>query len=191
MTTSMTTSSVVTCYDLHSHTTASDGVLTPSQLVERAVSHRVDVLAITDHDTTAGLTEAAGTILRYALPLRLVNGVEISTLWEQHEIHVVGLNISMAHAGLCELLSEQSQRRRRRAQEIGASLAKAGISDAWQGANRLAVGGQVTRGHFSRYLIEAGFARNSAQVFKKYLSKGKIGYVPAQWCPIQQAISAI
>ncbi|WP_025378166.1 RNase RNM [Yersinia hibernica] len=184
-------STAFTLYDLHSHTTASDGALSPSALVIRAAQMRVGVLAITDHDTTAGLAEAAATIKERQLPIQLIPGVEISTLWENHEIHIVGLGMDIQHGRLCQLLSEQSQHRYIRAQEISARLAKARIPDAWQGANRLAEGGQVTRGHFARYLVELGLASNVGQVFKKYLAKGKTGYVPAQWCTIEQAIDAI
>lgn len=181
----------MTCYDLHSHTTASDGLLTPAELVMRAVSMGVDVLAITDHDTTSGLTQAAKTIAQQNLPLKLINGIEISTLWKEHEIHVVGLNIDVSHPELCELLHTQSQSRCYRAQEMGARLEKAGISGAFEGASRLAGSGQITRAHIARYLIEAGHAKNAAEAFKKYLSRGKRAYVPAEWCSIQQAVAAI
>lgn len=184
-------SAAFTLYDLHSHTTASDGILTPAELVIRAAQMRVGVLAITDHDTTAGLAEAAAAIKQHQLPLRLVPGVEISTLWENHEIHIVGLGIDIQHESICRLLREQSDHRYQRAQEISARLAKARIAGAWEGANRLAEGGQVTRGHFARYLVELGLASNVGQVFKKYLAKGKTGYVPAQWCTIEHAIDAI
>jgi predicted metal-dependent phosphoesterase TrpH len=184
-------SSAFTLYDLHSHTTASDGYLTPTQLVQRAVEMRVGVLAITDHDTTNGLAEAAAAIADLALPLQLVNGVEISTLWENHEIHIVGLGLDITHPALLQLLVEQTERRNLRAQEIGVRLAKARIPDAYAGAQQLAGDGAVTRGHFARFLVQQGMADNMAQVFKKYLAKGKIGYVPPQWCTIEQAIDVI
>ncbi|EIR46032.1 PHP domain protein, partial [Yersinia pestis PY-13] len=152
---------------------------------------RVGVLAITDHDTTAGLAEAAAAIEQHQLALRLIPGVEISTLWENHEIHIVGLGIDVQHVSLRTLLEAQSEHRYQRAQEISTRLEKARIVGAWEGANRLANGGQVTRGHFARYLVELGLASNVGQVFKKYLAKGKTGYVPAQWCTIEQAIDAI
>ncbi len=104
MTDSSPQSSAFTLYNLHSHTTASDGYLTPTQLVQRAVEMRVGVLAITDHDTTNGLAEAAAAIADLALPLQLVNGVEISTLWENHDIHIVGLGLDIAHPALLQLL---------------------------------------------------------------------------------------
>ncbi len=191
MTDSSPQSSAFTLYNLHSHTTASDGYLTPTQLVQRAVEMRVGVLAITDHDTTNGLAEAAAAIADLALPLQLVNGVEISTLWENHEIHIVGLGLDIAHPALLQLLIEQTERRNLRAQEIGVRLAKARIPDAYAGAQQLAGDGAVTRGHFARFLVQQGMAANMAQVFKKYLAKGKIGYVPPQWCTIEQAIDVI
>ncbi|MEQ9879103.1 PHP domain-containing protein [Pectobacterium aroidearum] len=178
-------------YDLHSHTTASDGVLTPTALVNRAVDMRVSVLAITDHDTTRGLEEAQQVIAQQALPLRLIPGVEISTLWENHEIHIVGLGMDITHPALTGLLQQQAECRQSRAEQIAVRLEKARIPDALAGAQRLATGGQITRAHFARYLIELGIAANMNQVFKKYLAKGKTGYVPPQWCSIPQAIDAI
>lgn len=178
-------------YDLHSHTTASDGVLTPEALVKRAVEMRVGVLAITDHDTVAGIAPAQQAIAALALPLRLVSGVEISTLWEHHEIHIVGLGIQPHHPALTAFLAEQKARRRSRAEEISARLARARIPGALEGAQRLAGEGEITRGHFARFLVEQGKASNVGDVFKSYLAKGKTGYVPPQWCTIDDAVSVI
>ncbi len=178
-------------FDLHSHTTASDGALTPEALVNRAVEMRVSVLAITDHDTVAGLARAAQAISQAALPLRLVTGVEISTLWEHHEIHIVGLGIQPSHPIITDFLTQQKTRRWERAQEIGHRLEKARIPDALQGALRLAGEGEITRAHFARYLVEQGKANTVANVFKSYLAKGKTGYVPPRWCTIEQAVVAI
>jgi len=183
--------SAFTLYDLHSHTTASDGYLTPEALVSRAVEMRVGVLAITDHDTTDGLARAAQAIAAQNLPLHLVNGVEISTLWENHEIHIVGLGIDPSHPAMVDLLALQTSLRIERAQEMGRRLEKARIEGAWEGALRLAQNGAVTRAHFARYLVEIGKCDTIAQVFKKYLAKGKTGYVPPHWCTIEQAIAAI
>ncbi|CCJ88869.1 PHP domain-containing protein [Cronobacter turicensis] len=178
-------------YDLHSHTTASDGLLTPEQLVHRAVEMGIHTLAITDHDTTAGLPAAHQEINRAGLALRLINGVEISTLWENHEIHIVGLGIDITHPDMLAFLDGQAQRRMQRAEMIAERLEKARIPGALEGARRLADGGVVTRGHFARFLIEDGRATNMANVFKHYLARGKTGYVPPQWCTIEQAIDVI
>jgi len=150
----------------------------------------VSVLAITDHDTTAGLA-AAASIAELALPLQLVDGVEISTLWQNHEIHIVGLGIDAASPTMVQLLAEHSERRTLQAQEIGLRLAKARIQDGYAGLQRLAASGAVTRGYFTRYLVQIGVADNMAQVFKKYLAKSKTGYVAPQWCSIEQAIDVI
>lgn len=178
-------------YDLHSHTTASDGCLTPEALVHRAVEMRVGTLAITDHDTTAAIAPAREEISRSGLALNLIPGVEISTVWENHEIHIVGLNIDITHPLMCEFLAQQTERRNQRAQHIAERLEKAQIPGALEGAQRLAQGGAVTRGHFARFLVECGKASSMADVFKKYLARGKTGYVPPQWCTIEQAIDVI
>ncbi|EHX2142801.1 5'-3' exoribonuclease [Escherichia albertii] len=178
-------------YDLHSHTTASDGCLTPEALVHRAVEMRVGILAITDHDTTAAIAPAREEISRSGLALNLIPGVEISTVWENHEIHIVGLNIDIVHPAMCAFLAQQTERRNQRAQLIAERLEKAQIPGALEGAQRLAQGGAVTRGHFARFLVERGKASSMADVFKKYLARGKTGYVPPQWCTIEQAIDVI
>lgn len=178
-------------YDLHSHTTASDGCLTPEALVHRAVEMRVGTLAITDHDTTAAIAPAREEISRSGLALNLIPGVEISTVWENHEIHIVGLNIDITHPLMCEFLAQQTERRNQWAQQIAERLEKAQIPGALEGAQRLAQGGAVTRGHFARFLVECGKASSMADVFKKYLARGKTGYVPPQWCTIEQAIDVI
>ena len=178
-------------YDLHSHTRASDGLLTPAVLVQRAVEMRVGVLAITDHDSVAGVDEAQQTARDLDLPIKVLAGAEISTLWENHEIHIVGLNIDIHHPAMVSFLEGQLACRQRRAEEMGERLAKARIPDALAGATRLAGGGIITRGHFARFLIEQGKAVDMAQVFKNYLARGKTGYVPPQWCTIKRAIDAI
>lgn len=113
-------------YDLHSHTTASDGCLTPEALVHRAVEMRVGTTAITDHDTTAAIAPARGNFT-FGTGAESYSGVEISTVWENHEIHIVGLNIDITHPLMCEFLAQQTERRNQRAQLIAERLEKAQI----------------------------------------------------------------
>ncbi|MGP4122975.1 MAG: RNase RNM [Sodalis sp. (in: enterobacteria)] len=178
-------------YDLHSHTTASDGLLTPRELVVRAQAMGVTMLAITDHDTVDGLMPAQKEIVALRLPLNLVAGVEISTLWQHHEIHIVGLGIAPSHPALTTLLASQRAHRLARAYAIAEKLVAAGIHDPWDGARQLAQNDLVTRGHFARYLVSLGLATNVNNAFKKYLSYGERGYIPPQWCQIEKAIEAI
>lgn len=152
---------------------------------------RVGVLAITDHDSVSGVSEAQQAVIEQDLPIKVVPGVEISTVWENHEIHIVGLNIDIHHPTMTAFLAAQHACRQARAERIAERLEKAAVPGALAGAARLADGGVITRGHFARFLVEQGRADNIAQVFKNYLARGKTGYVPPQWCTIEQAIDAI
>lgn len=178
-------------YDLHAHSDASDGLLSPQQLVERAVERGVSVISITDHDSIAGLADAQRVIEDKQLALSLISGVEISTLWENHEIHIVGLGFDPKHSAIESLLAQQHLKRQQRATMIGERLAKVGIANALDGARYHAGAGIITRAHFARYIIEIGRAETIHQVFKYYLARGKTGYVPPQWCGIEEAVSAI
>ncbi|MBV2128608.1 RNase RNM [Arsukibacterium indicum] len=178
-------------FDLHSHTLCSDGVLSPAELVARAVERGVDALAITDHDTVAGLAPARQTIAEQQLALRLINGVEISTRWQQLEIHIVGLNIDPDCPQLLTRLESQQQRRLERAEEMARRLEKSQIPDVLPAVKALANGAAVTRTHFARHLVNIGKASSINDVFKKYLGRGKTGYVPSNWVEMADAVQWI
>lgn len=175
--------------DLHSHSTASDGVLTPSELLARAAEKEVDVLALTDHDTVAGLPEAAVAASKHGV--RLINGVEISCTWEALEIHVVGLNIDPTHASLEQLLSEQQAKREARARLMAERLEKAHFVGAYEGVKAIAGEAPITRSHMAKWLMSQGAADSMGKIFKKYLSRGNTGYVPPTWCSVVEAIQTI
>ncbi len=177
--------------DLHSHSKASDGQLTGKELVERAANRQVDMLAITDHDSVDGLAQARQTIIDKGLKLTLINGIEITTNWLNHEIHVLGVNIDPQHAGLSELILEQKQKRENRAMEMGRRLEKANIPGVYEAAKQLAGEGAITRAHFARHLVEIGIAPTFPKVFDKYLSRGNTGYVPHDWVSMEDAITVI
>ena len=178
-------------YDLHSHSTFSDGRLSVDALLERATEKGVDVLALTDHDTVAGVEPAKQFIADQDLNLELVAGVEISTKWESFEIHIVGLSIDIENTHLLNLLTEQQGKREARAQEIGRRLAKKGYEDIYEQAKTLAKDAEITRAHFAQALVERGVAKNIQGVFKKFLARGKTGYVPSNWCDMATAIATI
>ena len=177
--------------DLHSHTIASDGVLSPSELVKRAIDNQIDILAITDHDTVKGLPEAQKLIKDESLPIRLINGVEISTVWKNNEIHIVGLNIDIENQQLLDLLVAQEQGRIDRAMAISHKLVKLHIDNAYEQAKVFAKGDIVSRAHFARFLVDQGLVKDVKTAFKKYLGKSGYAYVPAKWCSIEEAITAI
>ena len=175
-------------YDLHCHSTASDGILTPMELVQRAFEQGVNVLALTDHDSISGISEARMHTEKYGMTL--INGVEISTEWENRGIHIVGLDFDQTSVEMTALLTQQAQTRYRRAVEIGEKLEKIGVPNAFEGAKRLA-NGEVTRAHYARYLVQIGKVSNENQAFKKYLSQGKSCYVKSAWVDIPTAIQVI
>jgi len=177
--------------DLHSHTNCSDGGLSPETLVDRAVNFQLDVLAITDHDTVSALDIAQNYINDKQLPLSLVPGIEISTLWQNFEIHVVGLNIDSKHPALTELIEKQQVSREQRAREIGIKLEKCGLSGVYEQALALAGTGSVTRAHFAKVMLEQGYVSKVQAAFDKYIGKGKRAYVKPNWCSIDEAVSTI
>ena len=174
--------------DLHSHTHCSDGILSPAELVQRAAEKGVDVLAITDHDTVAGLATAQQAIDAQQLALKLIQGVEISTSWQQLEIHIVGLNINAQCPVFLGRLATQQQARLARAEEMARRLEKNQIPDVLPAVLELANGAALTRTHFARHLVKIGKASTMDGVFKKYLGRGKIGYVPNNWVEMGDAI---
>ena len=176
-------------YDLHSHSLASDGTFSPAELVAHAQANGVQVLALTDHDTTDGLAEARQAA--EARGIRLVNGVEVSVTWERQTIHIVGLGIDPASIPLREGLARAQAFRDWRAEEIGRRLARAGIPGAYEGARSLARGRIVSRTHFAHFLVAAGRARTVREVFRDYLVRRKPGYVPGDWAGLDEAVGWI
>lgn len=176
--------------DLHCHSTVSDGLLSPAEVVGRAYRNGVDVLALTDHDETSGLAEAR---LRAAeLGLRFITGVEISVSWGDNTVHIVGLNVDPDQDDLCQGLARIRASRDSRAARIAASLEEAGIPGALEGAMAYAGNPQlVSRAHFARFLARHGYARDMKAVFEHYLVWGKPGHVPHQWASLEQALGWI
>lgn len=174
--------------DLHSHSNASDGVLSPTALISRAKEQGVEVLALTDHDTVDGIAEAKTAAQQQQITL--ISGVEISTVWQGKTIHIVGLDFDETHPAMTELLQRQAQLRYARAAEIGERFKKFGLENAFAEAQAL-TSGEVTRAHYARYLVNIGMVSNEGQAFKRYLSQGKPCYVKANWCDIPTAIEVI
>lgn len=175
-------------YDLHCHSTASDGQLTPTEVVQRAVENKVDVLALTDHDTVNGIQEAKQAAEN--LPIQLISGVEISIEWLGKNIHLSALHFNESNPKLITLLRKQTALREQRAHQIADKLAKVGILNAYEGAKSFSKG-EITRAHYARFLVEIGAVKNIEKAFKKYLGQGKPAYVKPEWCSMEEAIETI
>lgn len=176
--------------DLHTHSHCSDGTLPPSELVAAAAARGVAVLALTDHDTTAGLAEAG--LAAATAGMQLIPGVEITAGWRGQEIHIVGLGIDAASPALQQHLATLLAIRRTRISAIGAKLARQrhfGGRDPAQAVLRDAP--VPTRMHLARELVAAGDASSAQNAFDRWLGRGTVGHVPQEWPGIDAAIAAI
>jgi predicted metal-dependent phosphoesterase TrpH len=182
-------SGVPVIFDLHSHTHFSDGRLSPADLLQRAKERQVSVLAVTDHDTIAGLPGAQQAA--QALGVKLVGGIEFSSRWGKVNVHVIGLGINPASPELKAAVEHQEQARIRRAEAIAERLAKSGIPDALEGARAIAGNATVGRPHFAQFLVATGAVKSINAAFKKFLGTGKPADVKYEWPDIETVISWI
>lgn len=177
-------------YDYHCHTTASDGSLTPTELVRLAAEHGVQSLAITDHDTVAGQEEA--TIAAQAENIELITGVELSVLWGRTELHMVGLGMELSTPAFSQLIAQQQGARTERAIKMGHKLDKVTeIKGAYQGACALAGTAAPGRPHFAQWLVKNKQVRDMEHAFNRFLKAGRSGYVSTPWVSLEEAIAVI
>lgn len=177
-------------YDLHCHSTVSDGVLTPAAVVERAHANGVDVLALTDHDETSGLAPACQRALE--LGLHFVPGVEVSVTWAGHTLHIVGLQVDPSSSTLNDGLATIRRHRQSRAHEMADRLETLGFQGAYDGAMRFVSNpALISRTHFARFLVQEGHCRHMQEVFDRYLGDQQPANVPMQWATLEEAMSWI
>ena len=173
--------------DLHSHSNVSDGVLPPADVVARAHEQGVELYSLTDHDEVAGLEQAASAAQR--LGLAFVPGVEVSVTWGSTTLHIVGLGVEYRDGRLEARLGAVRSGRISRAQEMAEQLARVGIEGAFDGALVYAGNPQmISRTHFARYLVEAGVCNDTHEVFRRFLTEGKPGFVPHRWAKLGDAV---
>ncbi len=176
--------------DLHCHSVISDGTLTPEELALRAKAHGVTLWALTDHDEISGQARAATAA--FTCGLDYLTGVEISVSFLDKTVHIVGLGFDADNTALQLGLSQTRGGRSLRAQEMADGLAKIGIKDAFQGALRFAGNPNlISRTHFARFMVETGVCKDTYEVFRKYLTDGKPGYVEHRWASLKNAVSWI
>lgn len=173
--------------DLHCHSTASDGSLSPSALAQRAHEGGVQLWSLTDHDEVAGQHEAREAA--EALGLAYVTGIEISVSFAGETVHILGFGFDPANAELQAGLAALRAGRIARAQQMGESLARAGIPRAYEGALALAPNPElVSRTHFARFLVDNGHCSSVHEVFSRFLKEGKPGFVPHRWAGLGEAL---
>jgi predicted metal-dependent phosphoesterase TrpH len=180
---------MIELYDLHCHSTASDGALSPAELVQRAHQQGVTSLALTDHDTTAGLTEAQ--LCADATGIKLIAGIELSTNWEDKCLHIVGLGIDPTYVPLAEAICNLQSTRLERAEKIALKLEKKRIPGALEAVKNAAGDGMITRTHFADFLLSQNHVSSQQEAFDRYLAKGKPAYVSTSWAELELAVSWI
>lgn len=176
-------------YDLHCHSTASDGSLTPTEVILRAKQQGVTALSLTDHDTINGQAEAAK-----AAALNKINyipGIELSTTWENKCFHIVGLNIDPDNTVLNTGIKDLQMLRAERAKKIALKLQKKRIPDAYEAVIKAANGGMVTRAHFANFLLAQKYVSTLQEAFDRYLGAGKPAFVSTIWADLEAAVSWI
>jgi len=173
--------------DFHCHTTASDGSLSPSALLQRAEDLGLQTLSITDHDTV----EAYRQLDKLPANLRLIPGIELSCQWQKRGIHIVGLSLDIDSDAIREAEKHQKEARVSRAEMIAEKLEKYGVEAPLEGAMAIANGGSIGRPHFARHMVETGFVANQRAAFKKFLGSGKPCDIKVHWPAISQAVEWI
>ncbi|BEP50236.1 MULTISPECIES: 3',5'-nucleoside bisphosphate phosphatase [Variovorax] len=173
--------------DLHCHSVVSDGTLTPEELAARAAANGVELWALTDHDEVGGQHRAAAAAR--ANGIRYLTGTEISVTFANETVHIVGLGFDPDDAAMTQGLYDTRGGRGKRAQEMSEGLAKVGIHGAYEGALKFVGNPElISRTHFARFLVEQGHCRDTPEVFRKYLTEGKPGYVPHRWASLKDAV---
>ena len=176
--------------DLHCHSVVSDGTLTPEALAERAKTNGVELWSLTDHDEIGGQQRAAAAAR--AQGMHYLTGVEISVTFIGQTVHIVGLGFDADNVALQAGLIRTRGGREQRAREMADGLAKVGIQGAFEGALKFAGNHQlISRTHFARFLVESGICKETSEVFRKYLTEGKPGYIEHRWATLKDAVTWI
>lgn len=174
--------------DLHCHSIYSDGLLSPKALLERAKEAGLSMLALTDHDTLAGIAELQSL---NDSTLCIIPGIELSVQWKKYDVHILGLNVDVNAPELQAIIHEQQERRNIRAQAIGDALQRCGLNNAYVKACELAGHTQIGRAHYAQLLLQEGYVRDIKAAFTTYLGKGKLAYVPVAWINLSSAVQVI
>jgi 3',5'-nucleoside bisphosphate phosphatase len=176
--------------DLHCHSIVSDGTLTPEALAQRASANGVELWALTDHDEVGGQERAAAAAK--ALGMKYLTGVEVSVTFLGQTVHILGFGFDADNAQLVQGLLQTRSGRGERAQAMSDGLAKVGIKGAYEGALQFVGNPElISRTHFARFLVESGVCKETNEVFRKYLTEGKPGFVEHRWATLKDAVTWI
>lgn len=177
-------------FDLHCHSFYSDGIDSPENILNKAFDNNVNYIALTDHDTIAGLQPLRDAADKLSLNIGIINGIELSVKWKKNVIHILGLNLQEPNS-LDELLVYQNQQRIERAKKIAVCLEELGIQEAYQKAHDIAGHDRIGRPHFAKLLLNEGKVKDLNTAFKRYLVRGRSAFVPVNWVGIEDCVRYI
>jgi predicted metal-dependent phosphoesterase TrpH len=173
--------------DLHCHSVVSDGTLTPEALAQRAKANGVELWSLTDHDELGGQDRAMAAAREFGLPY--LTGTEVSVTFAGITVHIVGLGMDHQNEALLNGLRATRGGREERAREMSDDLARVGIPGVYEGALKYVGNPElISRSHFARYLVEIGVSKDTNEVFRKYITEGKPGFVPHRWASLGDAV---
>lgn len=175
--------------DLHCHSQYSDGLLSPSDLLDRAIHAGVSMLALTDHDSIAGIADLH--LASQQKDITVIPGIELSVRWKKYDIHVLGLRLDPTAPELLAIIAQQNDARIMRAKVIGELLARFGIDDAYEKACNIAGHIRIGRAHYAQLLVSEGLVQDVKTAFTRYLGQGKVAYAPSSWINLSEAVAAI
>ena len=175
--------------DLHCHSKFSDGLLSPTALLNKALESNIKILALTDHDTVAGMEELHEAATD--TPIKIINGIEFSTRWKKNDIHILGFNFVLDNERIQALIKQQSESRINRALEISEKMKLCGVENAYAKACELAGHERIGRPHFAQVFISEGLAKDMQTAFKRFLARGRPAYVSTPWITMSEAVEGI
>lgn len=178
-------------FDLHVHSTASDGLLTPEELIRRSLEIGLKGIALTDHDTVGGIEAAQQFIADHNLPLQFIPGIEMNTEVDENEVHILGYYIDHRHTRLLNKLEEIKEARLERARKMVYRLKSMGLAISLEHVEKLAKGDLIGRPHIAQAMSEKGYVFSIKEAFEKYIGKGRPAYVPRYKFLPQEAIQLI
>lgn len=180
--------------DLHVHSNASDGTLTPSELVEKAITQGLSAFALTDHDTVHGIEEAVSAAKeapKKEIEIEIIPGIELSLAYKGRDIHMLGLFVEYKNESFCKTLQYIKEEREDRNNKMAGNLAKAGIDISMEQLKQDDKNAIITRAHFAKYLVKTGVVKSNQEAFQKYLSDDGPYYVPRQYLSPKNGIELI
>lgn len=180
---------MIVMVDLHTHSTASDGTLSPAELAQAAQKAGLSLFALTDHDTVAGVIEAQTAAL--PLGIHVLPGIEISVSWQPGELHLLGLGIDSEHTQLHALMQYSQEKRQERNRKMIEKFYEAHININEEKLAAIAGGAVIGRPHFARYLVQEKKAKSIQDAFLTYLAKGRPFYIEKECLPLTEALRII